>query len=51
MNEESKKFQKVKKEIAELGDGELMGLERIVFNELIKRRARKMFLRLVERQK
>ena len=51
MNEESKKFQKVKKEIAELGDDELMILERIAFNELIKREAKKMILRLVDEQK
>ena len=51
MNEETKEIQKVEKEIAELGDDELVLLERIAFNELIKREAKKMILRLVEQQK
>lgn len=51
MNEEIKEIQKVEKEIAELEDDELMVLERIAFNELIKREAKKMILRLVDQQK
>lgn len=46
--EESKK---AKEEIANLGDGELEMLERIAFEELIKREAKKMILRLIEQQK
>lgn len=44
-------IQGVEKEIAKLQDDELMVLERIAFNELIKREAKKMILRLVDQQK
>ena len=51
MNLEIQEIQKAEKEIAKLKDEELAMLERITFNELIKREAKKMILRLVDQQK
>ena len=51
MNIEIEEIQKAEKEIAELKDDELILLERIAFNELIKREAKKMILRLIDQQK
>lgn len=51
MNIEVKEIQKAKKEIAKLNDDELATLERIAFEEIIKREAKKIILRLVDQQK
>lgn len=44
-------LEEAKKEIAKLSDDELAMLEKIAFDELIKREAKKMILRLVDQQK
>lgn len=51
MNIDSKEIQKAKEEIAKLSDGELVTIERIAFEEIIKREAKRMILRLVDEQK
>lgn len=51
MNTNTEDFQKMKEEVARIGDDELVILERIAFEELIKREAKKMLLRLVDQQK
>lgn len=51
MNMNIEEIKKVEKEIAELKDDELILLERIAFQELIKREAKKMVLRLIDQQK
>ena len=51
MNIDTKEIQKAKEEIAKLSDDELAILEKIAFEELIKREAKKMILRLVDKQK
>ena len=51
MNFRIQEIQEVEKEIAKMGDEELVVLERIAFQELIKREAKKMILRLVDQQK
>lgn len=51
MDIDVKEIQKAKEEIAKLSDGELAMLERIAFEEIIKREAKKMILRLVDQQK
>lgn len=51
MNKNIEEIEKVEKEIAELKDDELVLLERIAFQELIKREAKKMILRLIDQQK
>lgn len=51
MNMDVKEIEKAKEEIAKLSDDELAMLERIAFEELIKREAKKMILRLVDQQK
>lgn len=51
MNNKFEEIQKAKKEIAKMTDDELKVLERIAFEELIKREAKKMILRLVDQQK
>lgn len=51
MNIKTEEFQKAEKEIARLSDDELAILERIAFQELIKREAKKMISRLIDQQK
>lgn len=51
MNVGIKEIQKAEKEITKLNDEELVILERIAYEELIKREAKKMILRLVDQQK
>lgn len=51
MNFRIQEIQEVKEEIAKMGDEELEVLERIAFQELIRREAKKMILRLVDQQK
>ena len=51
MNINAKELQKAKEEIAKLSNDELTVLERITFEEVIKREAKKMILRLVDQQK
>ena len=51
MNFRIQEIQEVKEEIAKMGDEELAVLERIAFQELIKREAKKMILRLIDQQK
>lgn len=51
MNLEIQEIQKAEKEIAKLKDEELAVLEKIAFDELIKREAKKMILRLIDQQK
>ena len=51
MNVNTKEIQKTKEEIAKLSDDELAILERIAFEDLIKREAIKMILRLIDEQK
>lgn len=51
MNTKTEEFKKAKEEIANLSDDELAILERIAFQELIRREAKKMILRLVDQQK
>lgn len=48
---ENKEFEKAVKEIRELGDNELSTLFAIVHNEIIKREAKKMILKIVDEQK
>lgn len=51
MNIKIEEVQKAEKEIAKLDDDELAILGRIAFQELIKREAKKMILRLIDQQK
>lgn len=51
MNIEIQEIEKAAKEIAKLKDEELATLERIAFDELIRREAKKMILRLIDQQK
>ncbi len=51
MNIEIKEIKEAEKEIAKMNDDELVILERIAYQELIKREAKKMILRLVDQQK
>lgn len=51
MNIEIEEIKEAEKEIAKMNDDELSILERIAFQELIKREAKKMILRLVDQQK
>ena len=51
MNTDIKEIQKAKEEIANLDNDELVILERIAFEELIKREAKKMILQLIDQQK
>lgn len=51
MNIDIQEIQKNEKEIAKLKDEELSILETIIFDELIKRRAKKMILQLIDQQK
>lgn len=51
MNTEIKEIKEAEKEIAKMSDDELVILERIAYQELIKREAKKMILRLVDQQK
>ena len=50
MNIDSKEIEKAKEEIAKLSDGELVTIERIVFDEMTKREAKKMILRLIDKK-
>lgn len=51
MNIKIEEIQKAEKEITKLSDDELTVLEKIAFQELIRREAKKMILRLVDQQK
>ncbi len=51
MNTEIKEIKEAEKEIAKINDEELVILERIAYQELIKREAKKMILRLIDQQK
>lgn len=51
MDIDVREIKKAKEEIAKLGDGELEMLERIAFEEIIKREAKKIILRLIDQQK
>lgn len=51
MNTKVEEFEKAKEEIARLSDDELAILGRITFQELIRRKAKKMILGLVDQQK
>lgn len=51
MNIKIQEIKEAEKEIAKMNDDELMILERITYQELIKREAKKMILRLVDQQK
>lgn len=48
---ENKEFEKAVKEIKALGDNELGVLFTIVHNEMCKREAKKIILRLIDEQK
>lgn len=51
MNIEIQEIKEAEKEITKMNDDELAMLERIAFQELIKREAKRMILRLVDQQK
>lgn len=51
MNIEIKEIKETEEEIAKMNDDKLALLERITFQELIKREAKKMILRLIDQQK
>lgn len=51
MNVDIKEIKEAEKEIAKMNDEELAILERVAFQELIKREAKRMILRLIDQQK